>query len=84
VAGHRLVYVTAPDCHLCEHGREVLGRLAAEMGFTVEKVVWDSAPGAALTQRDGVPFPPALYLGEMLVAHGRLSERRIRRLLRAA
>jgi hypothetical protein len=84
VADHRFVYVTAPDCHLCENGREIVGRLAAEKGFAVEEISWDSERGAQLVARDGAPFPPALYLGETLLAYGRVSERRLRRLLKEA
>ena len=84
MADHRLVYVTAPNCHLCEHGREVVDRLAAEKGFAVEEIAWDSERATALIERDGVALPPALYLGEDLVGFGRLSERRLRKLLREA
>ena len=85
MGGDRFVYVTAPDCHLCEHGRAiVVGLLAAEKGFAVEEVAWDSERGTALIERDGVPFPPALYLGDALLAYGRMSERRLRKLLKVA
>ncbi len=80
----RLVYLTAPDCHLCEHGREIVASLAEERGFAVQEIAWDSAEGVALIERDGVPFPPALYLGDTLLAYGRLSARRLRRLLQEA
>jgi len=84
VADNAFVYVTDRDCHLCEHGREIVGSLAAEKGLAVEEIPWHSERGAALVGRDGVVFPPALYLGQRLVGYGRLSERRLRKILREA
>lgn len=77
----RATLVTAPDCHLCEHAREVLSRLQGARPLAVAEVAWGSAEGQALVRRDGVPFPPALYIDGTLYGYGRLSEGRLRRLL---
>ena len=77
----RATLVTAPDCHLCEHARGVLARLGQTWPVVVEEVAWSTPEGLALVQRDGVPFPPALYVGGELYGYGRLSEGRLRRLL---
>lgn len=71
-----LVYVTTDDCHFCQHGREVLDRLAVER----EEIAADSAQATALAAR-GVPlsFLPVLTDGERLIAYGRFSARRLRR-----
>lgn len=78
-----LVFVTAPDCHLCAHGRPIVERLARSIGSSIRELGWDDEEAAALIRRDGVPFPPALYLDGRLLGFGRLSERRLRRLARA-
>jgi hypothetical protein len=77
----RATLVTAPDCHLCEHARQVLARLGQTWPFVVEEVAWNSPEGLALARRDGAPFPPALYIDGRLYGYGRLSEGRLRRLL---
>ncbi len=77
----RATLVTTPECHLCEHALEVLARLRHTWPLVVEEVAWKSPEGLALVQRDGVPFPPALYVNGELYGYGRLSEGRLRRLL---
>ena len=73
--------VTAADCHLCAHAREVLSRLQRAWPLIVDEIAWSSGEARALVRRDGVPFPPALYIGGELYGYGRLSEGRLRRLL---
>jgi len=77
----RAILVTAPDCHLCEHARQVLARLGHDWPLVLEEVTWKSPEGFALVRRDGVPFPPALYIDGRFVGYGRLSEGRLRRIL---
>ena len=72
----RLVYVTARDCHLCEHGRAVLRALG------VEAAEVDVASGEAeRLAAAGIPlvFLPVLTDGHRIVAYGRLSEKRLRK-----
>jgi hypothetical protein len=70
-----LIYVTAEDCHLCEHGRQVLDSL----GVDRREIASDSQGSEALSAM-GIPlsFLPVLTDGERLIAHGRLSEKRLR------
>lgn len=72
----RLVFVTAHDCHLCEHGRAVLRTL----GVQIAEVDVSSAEAERLAAA-GVPlvFLPVLTDGRRVIAYGRLSERRLRR-----
>jgi len=76
-----LRYLTAPDCHLCARGRSVVDALARDLGLSVEEIPWADDRAATLVAHDGVPFPPALYHGDRLLGFGRLSERRLHRLL---
>ena len=76
----RLTLVTAVDCHLCGHARSVAHRLAAELKLEIEELAWES-PEADVVRRDGVPFPPALYVGDELLGYGRISEGGVRRRL---
>lgn len=79
--GAHLLYVSAADCHLCERGRSIAHDLAEEAGLEIVEVGWSDATARGLTERDGVPFPPALYLDDRLLGYGRLSERRLRRVM---
>lgn len=71
-----LALVTADDCHLCEHGRQVLAALAID----AREIALDGDEAAALAAR-GIPlgFLPVLVDGERVVAYGRFSEKRLRR-----
>lgn len=75
--------VSATDCHLCDHAHGVLHALEGTYPMRVREIDWESEEGQAMVGRDGVAFPPALYFGSQLVGYGRLSERRLRRLLEA-
>ena len=76
----RLTLVTAADCHLCAHARSVAQRLAAELKTEINEITWES-PEADFVRRDGVPFPPALYVDDELLGYGRISEGGVRRRL---
>ncbi len=71
-----LVFVTARDCHLCEHGRDVL----ASLGVEARELSVESEEADALAAR-GVPlaFLPVLTDGERVIAYGRFSRQRLRR-----
>ena len=75
-----LVLLTAPDCHLCGHGRQVLDELAADW----REVSTDSEEGRRLAAA-APPMRPVLYTADgRLVAYGRLSLKRLRRQLAPA
>ena len=71
-----LILVTGRDCHLCEHGRQVLSGL----GVRAREVDVDAAEAASLAAR-GVPlsFLPVLTDGARVLAYGRFSARRLRK-----
>ena len=71
-----LVFVTAHDCHLCEHGRDVL----AALGVGAREISVDSAEAHAIAER-GVPlaFLPVLADDGRLIAYGRFSEKRLQK-----
>lgn len=71
-----LTLVTGADCHLCQHGRELLRSLGVPF-----REVDVSSPTAARMAEGGVPlvFLPVLVEGTRLIAYGRLSEKRLRK-----
>jgi hypothetical protein len=76
-----ILLLTAPDCHFCEDGKQVLARLAGEFPLGVREVAWSSPEGQELAARHGALFPPGLLLDGRFIGFGRISERRLRRLL---
>jgi hypothetical protein len=76
-----LVLLTAPDCHLCGHGREVLDGLAAEGALSWREVSSDSAEGRRL-EALSPPLRPVLFTADgRMLAYGRLSAKRLRKAL---
>ncbi len=69
-----LLYITAEDCHLCEHSRTVLDQL----GIARRELNVASDEAMALAAR-GVPlsFLPVLTDGERVLAYGRFSAKRL-------
>lgn len=77
----QVVYVTAPSCHYCEHGRAVLTQLGERVPLDVREVTLDSPEGRQLLATHRFAFPPAIIVDGRLIAHGRLSMRRLARQL---
>jgi hypothetical protein len=80
----QLTLLAIPDCPLSAHGREVLHALAADRLLAWREVSTDTEHGRHL-QIDAPELLPALYdESGVLLAHGRLSEKRLRRELGTA
>ena len=79
----RVTLLTKTDCGLCEQAKEVLGRLGGEFDLIVETVDATSEEGRVLAERAGMAFPPAVLLDGEPFSYGRLSERKLRRMLQS-
>ncbi len=77
----RVLLLTAEDCHLCEQGKDVLERLGRDFPLEVEEIPLESTRGEELARQFGVLFPPGLFLDGSFLGFGRVSERKLRRLL---
>ena len=77
---HHLTLVTASDCHLCEHAKDVLDRIGHDVPLSLRTVDVESAEAQSLAER-GIPLAllPALVEDGRLLAYGRLSEKRLRK-----
>ena len=73
--------LTAEGCHYCARARQVVALLARDWPLAVTEVPMDTPEGAAMALRDGIAFPPGIYLDGALVGYGRLSEGKLRRRL---
>ncbi len=73
----QLVLLTAPDCHLCRHGRDVLN----ELGLPWREMADCSDDGRRLAAT-APPLRPVLYEDTgRVIAWGRLSLKRLRKQL---
>lgn len=74
----QLTLLAVPDCPLSAHGRQVLAGLAADRLLSWQEVTTDTEAGRNL-QADAPELLPALFdESALLLAHGRLSEKRLR------
>lgn len=79
-----LRFVTTTGCPLAQHGREVLDRLAEDDVIRWREIAANSAEGRLLAHAGAALLPLLVDDDGRAVAHGRLSERRLRRDLTAA
>jgi glutaredoxin len=71
--------LTQADCAFCDRAKEILDRLKPDFGFFVEEVALETPQGQSLAERNGVLFPPGIFLEDQLFSYGRPSERKLRR-----
>ena len=76
-----VVLVTAVGCHLCDDAKVVLADLGHRFNLDVREVDLSTDEGTALARRFGAPFPPLLFVGGAYVGHGRVSRRRLNRVI---
>ncbi len=76
-----ILLLTADDCHFCEQGKNTLHKLRREFPLEIEEIALASARGQELSERFGVLFAPGLFLDGHFVGFGRVSERKLRKLL---
>jgi glutaredoxin len=81
LAPARVLLVTAPDCHFCADAKALLARLGQTYPLEVREVDLSSPEGQETATRHGIMFPPGLLLDGGFVGFGRVSERKLRRLL---
>ena len=74
-----ITLLTKTDCHLCDHAKEVLGRVSADYAVAVEAVDLASREGQQVALEAGFLFPPGVLIDGRPFAQGRLSEGKLRR-----
>lgn len=76
-----MVLVTSPGCHFCEFAKRVVESLQAEYPLSVSEVSLLSPEGQELAARDGILFPPGIYVAGEFFGFGRLSASKLRKRL---
>jgi thiol-disulfide isomerase/thioredoxin len=77
----RITLLTQPDCHFCEHAKDVLGCLAEDYPLLITEINLTTEEGQQLAGRAGVLFAPGVLVDGQPFSFGRLSERKLRRAL---
>ncbi|MCX8565158.1 glutaredoxin family protein [Mycolicibacterium mucogenicum] len=76
-----ITLLTQSSCGLCEHAKEVLGRLGAEFAVSVTEIDLRTDEGRHLAEGAGVLFAPGVLIEGHPFSYGRLPERKLRKLL---
>ena len=74
-----VLLLTQEQCGFCTQAKELLDRLSVEYGFSLSTLDLASPEGEDLAVRNGVLFPPGIFLDGEPFSYGRPSERRLRR-----
>jgi glutaredoxin len=77
----QITLLTQPSCAMCELAKEILARLGNEYPLSVSEVDLRSDEGKRLAAEAGVLFAPGVLVDGQTFSYGRLSERKLRRLL---
>ena len=73
--------LTRADCALCEHAKGVLARVGEDHPLDVTEIDLATEHGRALAARAGMVFAPGVLVDGRPFSHGRISERKLRRVL---
>lgn len=76
-----ITLLTQTSCAMCELARGILARLREEYPLSVSEVDLRSDEGRRLAADAGVMFAPGILVDGRPFSYGRLSERKLRRLL---
>jgi len=77
----QITLLTQPSCGMCELAKGILARLADEYPLSVTEVDLRTDEGKRLAAEAGVLFAPGVLVDGQPFSYGRLSERKLRRLL---
>ena len=77
----QITVLTQTSCGMCELAKEILARLGNEYPLSVTEVDLRTDEGRRLAAEAGVLFAPGVLVDGHPFSYGRLSERKLRRLL---
>jgi glutaredoxin len=76
-----IVVLTQPACGLCDFAKSILARLGEHYRLSVTEISLDTEAGRRLAAQAGMMFAPGVLVDGQPFSYGRLSERKLRRLL---
>jgi glutaredoxin len=78
-----ITLLTQENCGFCGHVKQVLDRVSEDFPLRVNEIDLASEDGQRLAAQAGVLFAPGVLVDGQPFSFGRLSERKLRRALRA-
>jgi glutaredoxin len=76
-----IIVLTRPACRLCDVAKGILRSLGEHYRLSVTEISLDTEEGQRLAAQAGVMFAPGVLVDGRPFSYGRLSERKLRRLL---
>lgn len=76
-----ITLLTQDDCGFCDHAKTVLGRVGQDYPLRITEIDLTSDDGKRLAEHAGVLFAPGVLVAGQPFSFGRLSERKLRRVL---
>ena len=77
----QITLLTQTSCAMCDLAKGILARLAGEYPLSVTEIDLRTDEGRRLAADAGVIFAPGILVDGQPFSYGRLSERKLRRLL---
>lgn len=80
-----VIVVTKEGCLPCLRLKRIIGELKAELpDIDVREVDFTSGEGVALAVKDGILYPPAVFINGFLYAKGKIMEEPLKEAVRKA
>jgi glutaredoxin len=77
----QITVLSQSSCGFCDHAKEVLSRVGADYSLRITEIDLAGEEGQRLAARAGVLFAPGVLVDGEFFSFGRISERRLRRIL---
>lgn len=75
----RILLLTQENCGYCDAAKAILDRLSAKYPLSVSSLSLDSPDGRELAEKNGILFPPGIFIDGDAFCYGRPSEGNLRR-----
>ena len=75
----KVLLLTQENCAFCDAARAILLRLEREYPISLSTLPLETLDGQSLAERNGILFPPGIFIDDEPVCYGRPSERALRR-----
>jgi len=75
----QILLLTQENCGFCDAAKEILDRLSARYSLSVSSLSLDSPDGQELAAKNGILFPPGIFIDGDAFSYGRPSEGKLRR-----
>lgn len=75
----KILLLTQENCHFCDMAKEMLDRLSSEYNFSISTLDLSTPEGQTLAEKNGILFPPGLFIDDKPFSYGRPSEKKLRK-----